>query len=33
MFEEGLDTVVLKKLQLSEEKQPILTVWNNFLKK
>ena len=33
MFEEGLDTVVLKKLKLSEEKQPILTVWNNFLKK
>ena len=33
MFEEGLDTVVLKKLQLSEKKQPILTIWNNFLKK
>ena len=33
MFEEGLDTVVLKKLQLSSEKQPQLKAWNNFLKK
>ncbi len=33
MFEEGLDTVVLKKLQLSSEKQPQLIAWNNFLKK
>ena len=30
MFEEGLDTVVLNKLQLSSEKQPQLTAWNNF---
>ena len=33
MFEEGLDTVVLNKLQLSSEKQPQLTAWNNFLHK
>jgi len=33
MFEEGLDTVVLNKLQLSSEKQPQLTAWNNFLDK
>tara|TARA_R110001632_G_scaffold2635_2_gene11639 strand:+ start:7542 stop:9152 length:1611 start_codon:yes stop_codon:yes gene_type:complete len=33
MFEEGLDAVVLKKLQLSSEKQPQLTAWNNFLQK
>lgn len=33
MLEEGLDTVVLKKLKLKEEKQPKLTNWNNFLDK
>ena len=33
MLEEGLDTVVLKKLKLKEEKQPKLTAWNNFLDK
>ena len=33
MFEEGLDTVVLNKLQLCSEKQPQLTAWNNFLDK
>ncbi|MEQ6124885.1 CTP synthase [Pseudotenacibaculum sp. MALMAid0570] len=33
MLEEGLDEVVLKKLQLSSEKEPHLEAWNNFLKK
>ena len=28
MFDEGLDSVVLKKLDLSTEKQPALTEWN-----
>ena len=30
MLEEGLDTVVLKKLQLSSKQQPQLKAWNNF---
>tara|TARA_B110000003_G_scaffold39419_2_gene36236 strand:- start:4380 stop:6047 length:1668 start_codon:yes stop_codon:yes gene_type:complete len=33
MFKEGLDSVVLKKLKLSSEKQPKLKAWNNFLHK
>ncbi|MFY0629357.1 MAG: CTP synthase [Flavobacteriaceae bacterium] len=33
MFDEGLDEVVLNKLQLSSEKKPQLVAWNNFLKK
>ena len=33
MFQEGLDTVVLNKLQLCSEKQPQLTAWNDFLDK
>lgn len=33
MFEEGLDEVVLKKLQLSSENKPKLVAWNNFLTK
>lgn len=33
MFEEGLDKVVLKKLQLSSKQQPVLKTWNNFLHK
>ncbi len=33
MLEEGLDNVVLKKLQLPNDKQPELKVWNQFLKK
>jgi len=33
MLEEGLDAVVLKKLQLKSEKKPELKVWNNFLQK
>jgi len=33
MLEEGLDNVVLKKLQLPQDKQPELKVWNAFLKK
>ena len=32
MLDEGLDSVVLKKLQLPEDKQPELKEWNNFLK-
>ncbi|WP_299524508.1 CTP synthase [uncultured Lutibacter sp.] len=32
MLEEGLDIVVLKKLQLPQDKQPKLKEWNNFLK-
>lgn len=33
MLEEGLDEVVLKKLQLSSDKKPELKIWNNFLLK
>jgi CTP synthase len=33
MLEEGLDTVVLKKLQLPNDKQPELKLWNNFLER
>lgn len=33
MKEEGLDEVVLKKLELSRENKPELTVWNEFLKR
>ncbi|WP_111708349.1 CTP synthase [Lutibacter citreus] len=33
MLDEGLDTVVLKKLHLSEENQPQLKVWNEFIKR
>ena len=33
MFDEGLDKVVLKKLQLSSDKKPELASWNNFLTK
>ena len=33
MFKEGLDYVVLEKLQLSSRKQPKLKAWNEFLKK
>ncbi|MGB1283511.1 MAG: CTP synthase, partial [Polaribacter sp.] len=33
MFQEGLDKVVLDKLQLSSEKQPKLLEWNNFITK
>ncbi|MBA6155410.1 CTP synthase [Tenacibaculum sp. S7007] len=31
MFKEGLDRVVLEKLELSSEKQPELKAWNEFL--
>jgi CTP synthase len=31
MFQEGLDKVVLNKLQLSSDKKPELIAWNNFL--
>ena len=33
MLEEGLDKVVLGKLQLPQDKQPELKVWNEFLRK
>ena len=33
MLKEGLDKVVLKKLELPDDKQPELIVWNKFLKK
>ncbi len=33
MFEEGLDRVVLEKLNLSTDKQPELKTWNAFLQK
>jgi CTP synthase len=33
MFKEGLDSVVLKKLQLPNDKLPNLDAWNNFLTK
>ena len=33
MLKEGLDAVVLKKLELPNDKQPELKVWNQFLKK
>jgi len=31
MYEEGLDTVVLNKLQLSSENKPTLNKWNDFV--
>ncbi|WP_298288015.1 CTP synthase [uncultured Lutibacter sp.] len=33
MFKEGLDSVVLKKLHLANDKLPDLKAWNNFLNK
>ena len=33
MFEEGLDNVVLEKLELCSKKQPELLVWNDFIQK
>ncbi|MCG1036642.1 CTP synthase [Polaribacter sargassicola] len=33
MLQEGLDEVVLKKFNLSTEKQPELNVWNEFVRK
>jgi CTP synthase len=33
MLEEGLDTVTLKKLALSDDSSPNLTQWNEFLKR
>jgi len=33
MLDQGLDKVVLKKLQLADDKQPNLKIWNAFLKK
>jgi CTP synthase len=33
MLEEGLDTVVLKKFNLTSKQEPKLTTWNNFLQK
>jgi CTP synthase len=33
MLGEGLDTVVLKKLNLNSKQEPKLTTWNNFLQK
>lgn len=33
MLEEGLDTVVLKKLVLADDGRPALTTWNKFLTK
>ncbi len=33
MFNEGLDTVVLKKLNLSADTKPLLNAWNHFLEK
>jgi CTP synthase len=33
MFKEGLDKVVLNKLKLSTEKQPLLLKWNDFVNK
>ena len=33
MFEEGLDNVVLEKLELCSKKQPDLLVWNDFIQK
>ena len=33
MFEEGLDKVILKKLQLNSKQKPALKAWNNFLHK
>jgi len=33
MLQEGLDSVVLKKLKLSADTKPLLNAWNNFLQK
>lgn len=33
MLDEGLDEVVLKKLQLESKQKPVLKTWNNFLQK
>ncbi len=33
MLEEGLDTITLQKLKLSEDNEPVLTRWNEFLQK
>ena len=33
MLDEGLDTVVLKKLNLTSKQEPKLITWNNFLQK
>ncbi|WP_438972922.1 CTP synthase [Polaribacter sp.] len=33
MLDEGLDEVVLNKLQLVSKKKPVLKTWNNFLQK
>jgi CTP synthase len=33
MLDEGLDTVVLKKLKLTSKQEPKLITWNNFLQK
>ncbi len=33
MLEEGLDTITLQKLKLSEDTEPVLTRWNEFLRR
>ena len=33
MLEEGLDIITLQKLKLSEDNEPVLTRWNEFLQK
>jgi len=33
MLEEGLDTITLQKLKLSDENEPVLTRWNEFLRR
>lgn len=33
MYEEGLDSIVLRKMKLSEKQQPDLTHWNAFLER
>ena len=33
MYQEGLDSVVLKKLHLSADDKPVLNKWNDFLKR
>ncbi len=33
MLEEGLDKITLKKLKLSDETEPVLTRWNEFLRR
>lgn len=33
MLEEGLDTITLQKLKLSDETEPVLTRWNEFLRR